>query len=166
VNIGILETDKLSIAPLVAEAKLAGAKLELNVSKAALCGITLFGNMAGELENLQLIVTLSARQADLTKSVPCLTGDRVKGSGRMDVDARFTTRGTFETLDEHLEGQFSLDSRDGNIEKFDTLNKVFSFLNVTEAVRGKQLAVTEKGLPYRIARAKERWQARPSISTS
>jgi len=72
----------------------------------------------------------------------------------MDVDAHFTARGAFETLDEHLEGQFSLVSRDGNIQKFETLNKVFSFLNVTEAVRGKRLAVTATGLPYRIARVK------------
>lgn len=154
VNIQRLETDKLTIAPLVAEARLAGAKLDLNVSEAALCGITLFGNMAGEIEDLQLVGTLSARNADLAQSVPCLTGNRIESSGRMDVDAQFTARGAFETLDEHLEGQFSLVSRDGNIQKFETLNKVFSLLNVTEAARGKRLAVTAAGLPYRIARAK------------
>ena len=72
----------------------------------------------------------------------------------MDADAHFTARGAFETLDEHLEGQFSLVSRDGNIQKFETLNKVFALLNVTEAVRGKRPDVTATGLPYRIARAK------------
>ncbi len=154
VNIRQLETDKLKISPLVAEAKLTGAKLELNIKEAALCGITLFGNVIGELDDLQLVGTLTARKADLASSVPCLTGDRIQGSGLMDVDAHFTARGSLETLAEHLDGQFSLAARDGNIEKFDTLNRVFAVLNVTEAIRGKNLAVAAKGLPYRIFRAK------------
>jgi hypothetical protein len=65
VDIRQLESDKLKLSPLVAEAKLLGAKLELNIKEAALCGITLFGNVIGELDDLQLVGTLSARKADL-----------------------------------------------------------------------------------------------------
>jgi uncharacterized protein YhdP len=72
----------------------------------------------------------------------------------MDVDAHFTARGAPKTLGESLAGRFSLAARDGNLEKFDTLNRIFAVLNVTEVVRGKQLAFSEKGMRYRVAGAK------------
>jgi hypothetical protein len=153
VNIRSLEADGMEMSPLIAEARISGAKLDLRITQAALCGITLSGSLAGETGDLQLDGTLSARNTDLANSIGCITRDRIQGSGHVDVDAHFTARGAIDTLVERLAGSFSLTARDGNIEKFDTLNRVFAVLNVTEIARGKG-QLTAKGMPYKVARAK------------
>lgn len=147
-----LETERLTLAPLVADVAVAGDRLDLRIIEAALCGITMSGTISGRIEDLRLAGGLSARDADLQKSIACLTSERIVGSGRMDVDASFTAQGPFTTLGERLDGGFTATARDGNIEKFDTLNRIFAFLNVTEVVRGQKLGVTGQGLPYRTIR--------------
>ena len=154
VNIQSLETQSLKLSPLVAEARVSGAELDLRISQAALCGITLSGGVVGEMDDLRLTGALSARDAAFADSIGCLTGDRVQGSGRMDVNANFIARGTPGQFRENIGGGFSLTARDGNLEKFDTLNRVFGVLNVTEIARGKQLALSEKGMRYRVVNAK------------
>ncbi len=153
-DIRSLETERVTLAPLVAEIRVAQENLNLRINEAALCGITLSGTVVGHLEDLQLAGGLTARNSDLQKSIACLTGERIVGSGQMDVDASFTARGPLTTLGERLVGPFSASARDGQIDKFDTLNRIFAFLDVTELVRGQKIGVAGNGLPYRTAHVK------------
>jgi hypothetical protein len=153
-DIRILESERVTLAPLVADVAIAGENLDLRITEAALCGLTMSGNLRGRLEDLRLAGGLSARDADLQKSIACLTSERIVGSGRLDVDAQFTAQGPLTLLGERLDGEFTATARDGNIEKFDTLNRVFAFLNVTELVRGKKIGVNGSGLPYQTAQVK------------
>jgi AsmA-like C-terminal region len=154
VDIRSIEAGSLKLAPLVAEARVSGKKLDLRITQAALCGITLAGGVTGEMDDLQLTGTLSARDAPFGDSISCLTEGRVEGSGSMDVEARLAARGALKSLLENLAGTFSLIARDGNLEKFDVLNRVFAVLNVTEVALGKELAFSEKGMRYRVTNVK------------
>jgi hypothetical protein len=150
-DVRILETEHVTLAPVVADVAVAGENLDVRIIEAALCGITMSGMLRGRLEDMRLAGGLTARKADMQKSIVCLTSERVVGSGLLDVDATFTAQGPLTMLAERLDGEFTATARDGNIEKFDTLNRIFAFLNVTEMVRGQKLGVGQ-GLPYRSAR--------------
>lgn len=152
IDVRILETEEATLAPIVAEVAVAADNLDLRIIEAALCGITMSGTLQGRLDDLRLNGGLSARNADLEKSIACLTSERIVSSGRLDVDARFTAQGPLTVLGERLDGEFTATARDGNIEKFDALNRIFAFLNITELMRGQKLGVTGKGLPYRSVR--------------
>ncbi|HEX7811650.1 MAG TPA: AsmA-like C-terminal domain-containing protein [Burkholderiales bacterium] len=150
-DVRILETERVTLAPVVADVAVAGENLDVRIIEAALCGITMSGMLQGQLEDMRLAGGLTARKADMQKSIACLTRERVVGSGLLDVDATFTAQGALTMLGERLDGEFTATARDGNIEEFDILNRIFAFLNVTELVRGQKLGVGQ-GLPYRSAR--------------
>lgn len=153
-DIRIVETERMTLAPLVAEVAVAGENLDLRITEAALCGITMSGTLKGRLEDIRMAGGLSAHNADLQKSISCLTSERIVGSGQLDLEASFSAEGPLAALGERLDGRFNATARDGHIDKFDTLNRVFSFLNVTELVRGQNLGATGKGLPYRSIQVK------------
>jgi hypothetical protein len=149
IDFGRLETKRASLVPLVAEARLEGNRLDLRIERASLCEITMAGTLKGPLSDLELNGSLSARETDLAKTIGCLTSSRIVGSGNLTLDAQMSARGEFDQLGSRMQGSFSAVSRDGRIEKFDTLNRVFSYLNITEKVRGKQVSSKGGGLPYR-----------------
>lgn len=153
-DIGRLETDLAVVTPLVAEVSLAGDRMDLRIIQAAMCDIGMSGTLRGTLENAELTGSLSARDIEVEESIACLTGGRVVLSGRLDVAAQFTAAGPLVELAKRLDGGFSATARDGRIEQFDTLNRIFAFLNLTELVRGERLGMDGRGLPYRTARLK------------
>jgi len=154
VKIQKLEFGLFKISPLIAGAALAHAKLDLDLIDAAICGIDLSGGLTGEKGDIRVHASLKSRDAELDRSITCLTGEHLQASGRIDLDAQFTTQGTLNTLEESLSGTFSATARNGNIKKLETLNKIFSVLNLTEAVRGKDLEFAATGLPYRTMSAR------------
>ncbi len=154
VNVRHLQIGALEISPLIAGATLANAKLDLDLIDAAICGINLSGGLTGEKGDIKVHALLKSRNAELDRSITCLTGEHLQASGRIDLDAQFTTQGTLDTLEESLRGTFSATARNGNLTKLDTLNKVFALLNLTEAVRGKNLEFEPTGLPYRTMSAR------------
>jgi uncharacterized protein YhdP len=149
VNIKKVEFGSREIAPLIASAKFADAKVDLGITNAAVCGISLSGDANGGADALRLNARLRARDAPLAGSIACLTGEHIQASGQVDLDAQFTAQGALATLIEDVSGTFSITARDGNLQKAAPLNRVFELLNVTEAVRGKNLEIGAGGLPYR-----------------
>ncbi|MGQ0578236.1 MAG: hypothetical protein ACT4PQ_04915 [Betaproteobacteria bacterium] len=154
VNVKHLAIGDLEISPLLAGATLADAKLDLDISDAAICGINLAGGLSGDKGNIKMNASLKASNAELDRSITCLTGAHLQASGRIDLDAKFTTQGTLDTLEESLRGTFSATARNGKLIKMDAINKAFALLNSTEAVRGKPLEIAPGGLPYRTMSAR------------
>ncbi|MGH8693789.1 MAG: AsmA-like C-terminal domain-containing protein, partial [Burkholderiales bacterium] len=154
VSIKHLQIEALEISPLIAGATLADAKRDLDIIDAAICGINLSGGLTGEKGDIKVHALLKSRNAELDRSITCLTGAHLQASGRFDLDAQFTTQGTADTLEQSLRGTFSATARNGNLKKMDTLNKIFGVLNVTEAVRGKNLEIAPVGMPYRTMSAR------------
>jgi uncharacterized protein YhdP len=154
VNVRHLQIGALEISPLIAGATLAGAKLDLDIIDAAICGINLSGGLNAEKGDIKVNAALKSRNAELDRSITCLTGAHLQASGRIDLDAQFTTQGTRDSLEENLRGTFSATARNGNLKTMDALNKTFALLNSTEAVRGKNLEIAPAGLPYRTMSAR------------
>ncbi len=148
-NVQKVEFGTRQIAPLVASAAWVDAKVDLGITNAAVCGISLAGAATGKIDAVQVTGTLRARDAPLAGSIACLTGEHIQASGQVDLDAQFAAQGALATLIEDVSGTFSITARDGNLQKAAALNRVFELLNVTEAVREKKLEIGAGGLPYR-----------------
>jgi len=149
VKIQKIKRGSLEIDGLIASAKLADAKVDLGITNAAVCGISLSGAATGGTDDLRVTGTLRARDAPLAGSIACLTGEHIQASGQVDLDAQFAAQGALRSLQEQLGGTFSVTARDGNLQKAAPLQRVFELLNVTEAVRGEKLEMGSDGLPYR-----------------
>ena len=154
VKVQSLEFGRFTIAPLIAGATLAPAKFDLDLDEAAICGVNLAGGLTGEKADIRVHASLKSRDAELDRAITCLTGEHLQASGRIDLDAQFTTQGTLDTVRKNLRGTFSVTARNGNIKKLDALNKIFGVLNLTEELRGKDLEISAAGLPYRTMSAR------------
>ena len=150
-DIGRLRKGGLEVAPLTGSATLDAARLDVRITRAALCSLSLNANATAKPDHVDAVAVIRARDALLDKSIACLTNARVQLTGRIDLDADLSASGPPGTLLDALKGRFSATSRDGRIEKFEALTKIFDLLNVTEAVRGKMPDLKQKGMGYRSA---------------
>jgi hypothetical protein len=69
-------------------------------------------------------------------------------TGNFDLKGHVTARGKAEKLMESLQGDLEFVAKEGRIQRHIPLAKVFAFLNVTEAFRGKPLGFDKEGLAY------------------
>jgi uncharacterized protein YhdP len=154
VDLARVDISHFQVMPLIAAGKLENGHLDLVVQRAALCGVTLQARLTARPGHAQLEGGLSSRGARVEDSVPCLTERRVAATGRFDMDGRFTSEGPPGSLLDRIQGTFLFDARDGQILAFNTLDRVFAVLNVTEAVRGHLPDLSRQGMTFKSARAK------------
>jgi hypothetical protein len=147
-----LRRGSTEIAPLVGSAALETGHLDLRVRKASLCSIDLEGSAVATSTTMDLKVAARTRGARLEHSVDCLTDQRLAVTGALDLDVELAARGEPGTLLDRLQGRFSAVSRDGRIEKFEALSRIFDLLNVTEVVHGTLPDLKQKGMAYRSVR--------------
>jgi hypothetical protein len=156
VDIRHLRIGRFEIAPLVGSASLKTGRLDLRIKDASLCGITLSGGLSAKQGILDLKAGLRSRDAELESSIACLTEKRLRMTGRFDLDGEFSTSGERAALLDAAQGKFSMVSRNGRIDQFEALGKVFELLNVSEAVEGNLPDLKKKGMPYKTAQVKGR----------
>jgi AsmA-like C-terminal region len=144
------------IAPLIADVQLRQHGFDLNIQRAALCGVAMSGGLTRERDQYALQAALVSRDAAIEASIDCLTEKRIQITGNLDFDAHVAAHGSLNALRKALQGDFRLVARDGRIQRFDTLAKAFALLNVSEVVRGKLPDLKQSGLAYQRASAKGR----------
>lgn len=160
VDLGRLRFGRLDIAPLVGSTSLKTGRLDLSIDRASLCAIALSGGVTASDGVLEAKLTLRARGAEMDASIACLTDQRLRMTGRADLDAAFEARGHLGTLRDGIQGRFTAVAHDGRIDRFDALAKVLNLLNVTEVVRGTLPDLQNKGMAYRTATVKGRISGR------
>src|SRR5262249_21712392 len=96
-DIGKLESGDIEIAPLVGSAALQAGRLHLVLERAALCSISASGGVVVTPDDAECELRLSARRADVNKSIACLTDQRLQITGKFDMDGSFTAHGKLGT---------------------------------------------------------------------
>ena len=160
VDIGQFQVDELQIAPLIGSVSLETGHLHLGLKRAALCAITLSAEVLIQPSDADADVKLSARGAQLDKSIACLTQQRLQITGKLDMDGAFSAHGKLGTLAEHLNGTFAATARDGHINKFDNLAAVLKVVNVTQAIAGQLPDLDKGGMDYKSAQVQGRVEGR------
>jgi hypothetical protein len=160
VNLERVGIAQFEVVPLVAAGKFENGRLDLAVQRAALCGVALQARLAARPGQARLEGGLSSRGARLEQSIACLTERRVAATGGFDLDVRFAAEGPPGELLDRLQGDFQFDARDGRILAFNTLNRVFTLVNVTEAARGRLPDLSRQDMAFESARIKGRLDGR------
>jgi len=156
VDIGQLRVGTFEVSPLVATASLQKAVRELRFQRAALCGITLSGDLAAREHTANVQLNLSARGAPLDQSIACLTNQHTQATGKIDLDSEFSGSGSASTLLDNMRGTFAFTARDGHINKAYELDKVLKVINLTEAVHGALPDLNKAGMDYKSSRVRGR----------
>ena len=160
VDIGRLHMGALEVSPLVATASLQETVRDLRFQRAAVCGITLSGDLAARRDSVDVQLRLNARGAQLEQSIACVTNQHTQATGKVDLDGEFSGSGKGSALLDNMRGMFAVRARDGHINKADELDKVLKLVNLTEAVRGALPDLSKAGMDYKSARVRGRLEGR------
>ena len=155
VNISDLHIAGFDVSPFIATASLENARLVLDLQEARLCNILLTGGLTALRRGRASInVEVHTRNARIEQSIPCLTNQNILLTGMMDVDAKLVAAGTGAEFFDNARATYTLSARDGEIRKFDALDKVMVAVNETEAADGKLPGIKKSGLQYKSMSAK------------
>ncbi len=152
---GIIRLDTPSItwgrytaSPLRANILLDNKGVNINITKAFLCGIYIPGNLTFGENDIQLDFKPAAAGKQLESTLDCLFHEDSHLTGILNLQAAVNSRGKSDALVSSLRGRVDFLSKDGIIYRFPLLAKIFSFLNVTELLRGKLPDFTKNGFKY------------------
>ena len=156
VDIGTLHVGRMEISPLVASASVSNTQVDLRITRAALCAISLSGEMSMRQDRSEATLQLRARDAQLDKSIACLTDQRIQITGKVDVDGEFSASGQRGTLLNRMQGTFSAVAKNGRINKWDGLAAVLNFINLAQFTESNMPDMSKGGIKYRTARTSGR----------
>ncbi|MBP2688090.1 MAG: rane protein-like [Deltaproteobacteria bacterium] len=135
--------------PVRAEADIQENKLRFAVSEANLCGLSTLGTLTLDSTGPAIDMAVSATGEEVGETMMCLSGKRIFLTGKYSTSVRLAGRGTGEALVRSLRGPGELTLKNGRINKMTFLSRIFSYLNVTELLRGKLPDLGKEGFPYR-----------------
>ena len=139
---------RYTASPVRADIELDRKGVRVAITDAALCGISIPGNMRFDDEYVLLNFEPEATGKQLEPALDCLLGKDLRISGIVDLRAKVRARGKSDTLVRALHGKVDIRAKDGCIYRFPLLAKILSFLNVTELLRGKVPDLNAEGLDY------------------
>ena len=139
----------LTWRPVRAEADIGEDRLRFALSEANLCGVSTLGTLTLDSAGPAIELAVSASGEDVEATMTCLSGKKVSLTGTYGTSVRVEGKGTGEALVRSLRGPGELTLKDGRINKMTFLSRIFSYLNVTELLRGKLPDLGKEGFPYR-----------------
>jgi uncharacterized protein YhdP len=139
----------LTWRPVRAEADIREDRLRFALSEANLCGVSTLGTLTLDSAGPAIELAVSAAGEDVEATMMCLSGKKVSLTGTYSTSVRVEGKGTGEALVRSLRGPVELTLKDGRINKMTFLSRIFSYLNVTELLRGKVPDLGKEGFPYR-----------------
>jgi hypothetical protein len=140
---------KLTWRPVRAEADIGEARVRIALSEANLCGVSTLGALTLDSAGPVIELAVSSTGQNIEATMMCLSGKDVSITGAYSLSVRLAGKGTGDALVRSLRGQGELTLKDGRINKMTFLSRIFSYLNVTELLRGKLPDLGKEGFPYK-----------------
>ncbi len=144
---------RFSWKPFHADISFSQDAVNLAVSEALLCGISTPGTLKLSGREIDLQIEPVSRGQPIEATLSCLWDKEGLMSGNFDLEGKVTARGMVEELVPSLRGNLKLLAKDGRINRFGLLAKVFGFLNVSDLVRGKLPDLQKEGFAYKSVKA-------------
>jgi AsmA-like C-terminal region len=139
----------LTWRPVRAEAEIGEDRIRFTLSEANLCGVSTLGTLTLDAAGPAIELAVSATGEDVDATMVCLSGKKVSLTGTYSTSVRVEGKGTGDALLRSLRGPGELTLKDGRINKMTFLSRIFSYLNVTELLRGKFPDLGKEGFPYK-----------------
>ena len=122
--------------------------INANITEAFICGISIPGNLTFAENDIQLDFKPVAAGTQLESTLTCLFDKDSRITGILNFKAAVNSRGKYNELLSSLQGGVEYLSKDGIIYRLPLLAKIFSFLNLTELLRGKLPDFRTEGFEY------------------
>jgi hypothetical protein len=149
-----LKYETFTWRPLHVDISFEPNKIRAVVTEANLCGVSTPGRVQVSPGDLQVYFGAVSRNEDLDATIACLVGQRAQIDGRFNLEGKVMAQGAPDDLMKSLRGDWEVVAQDGRILRFSALEKVFSFLNVSEILHGQLPDLRSEGLPYNSITAK------------
>ncbi|HTG01148.1 MAG TPA: AsmA-like C-terminal domain-containing protein [Nitrospirota bacterium] len=126
----------------------APGSVNVELTRAKTCGISLSGAVLISRESISFIFTPSTKNEPLGPTIDCFSGRELNITGDYDFSARIQSHGTMTGLIPAMEGRVDFKSKNGKIYQYPLLAKILSVLSVFEVFRGRMPELGGSGLPY------------------
>lgn len=137
-----------ALQPFQADVHLMPDEVEVSITQADLCGISMPGVVKIFDQKLQIQFELQAQNQQLEHTLVCLWDNKGLMVGNFDFNADLGGQITEGQFIKSLAGEFTFKSEKGRIYRFGLLEKIFSVLNFTEIFRGKLPDLAQEGFGY------------------
>ncbi len=139
---------RYTTSPVIADIVFDKRGVHAAITDAALCGISLPGNLIIDEKDIRFDFKPEVTAEQLAPALNCLLGKDSQITGIVDLKAEVKARGEVDALVKTLQGKVDIRAKDGRIYRFLLLSKILSFLNVTELLRGQIPDLNTEGLGY------------------
>jgi hypothetical protein len=119
-----------------------------SITDAALCGISLPGNLRFTDDYIKLDFKPEVIAEQMEPFLNCIMGKDSRITGIVDLRAEVSARGKSNKLVQALQGKVDIRAKKGFIYRFPLVAKILAVLNVTELLWGIVPDITVEGLEY------------------
>jgi hypothetical protein len=154
-----LESESLSYkgrtwVPFKSDLKMMDTGWTVEVKEANLCGISTPAVLQLKSGAPLLKVFPSSKEQSLYQAIQCLLGEHVNVTGKFDLSGHMEGGLKEAPFSKGLSGELAFRARGGRIYRYELLSKIFSFLSLTELLRGKLPDMGKEGFAYNTMHAK------------
>jgi len=130
--------------PVVATFILNRNAVDVNVSRADLCNISLPGTLKITPGGFGLALQPLAQNQNLQKTIDCFHPEKFRMTGSYGLAGELTAPASAKPIAESMHGEIKLKAKEGIIYREKMLSSVFTFLNLTNIFRFKLPSLTGK----------------------
>ncbi len=123
------------LQPVLATFDLDKNAVNINVTEANLCGISLPGTLQLTPGNYSLDIKPLAQNQNLLKTIDCFHPEVFKMTGNYGLAGELTAADPAKSIAESIQGEIKFKAKDGAIHRQQMLSSVFSYLNLTDVFR-------------------------------
>jgi hypothetical protein len=140
--------ERFVITPVYADVSFTPDLVTANITKSAVCGISMSGKIQFLKSNLHLDLKPSSSGQELKPTVECLSQNKSVSTGIFDLSGGLTARGKSNQIMRSLRGNLDFKAKDGRIYKATLLPKLLSLINVTGIFQGSIPDLVKEGFSY------------------
>lgn len=143
-----LSLGKYTFKPFHARIAKTMHKIIIDADRADICGLDAMGTIDWNGTIMRLELKAAAKNRDFDSTYACLSGDRIKMSGKYDLHCTISSQGHIDDLMKNARGKFDFKAKKGVITKEKELARILEVINVTEIVKGRLPDLKAKGFRY------------------
>jgi uncharacterized protein involved in outer membrane biogenesis len=141
----------LTWEPVQADLSLSAKGLDIDVTRANLCGIATPGTIHISPQRvIEVDFRPAAANQQLGETLPCLYGDKIRLEGRYDLNARISGRVAAGELIRALRGNLEYEAHDGRFYYDTVLLTVLDYLNAEKIISDHVRDVRREGRAFRL----------------
>jgi len=141
-------------SPFAADLGIFPQRVLISVKEANLCGISMPGHVEIKEGQSSVDIKTGAEGEELLEVLSCLSKQGPIMTGRFDIQGTLRGQGTRNELFRSLQGEVLFSAQNGVIKRHIPLQRLFTYLNLTEFFKGKLPDINKEGLPYNFVKSK------------